>query len=590
MDGPASLLSSKVFSMRFSPGFKFSFRGFSIVALIFLFLLPAWPKHDTDTKLTIHTELVLIPTLVTDKSGAHIRGLKQEDFTVEQNGKEQKIATFEEITSDTRRFSLPTNSAEFSNSFMSGPSAGRITLIVLDLINTRFSDQASARQELLKYLTESVDVREPTGLYVLTRSGIQVIHDFTTDPQILVAALHQVNGDPDQMVDSPDDSAAGGSSSGPSSGQPHAAGGGKGAKSSAVHGEASKLQSVLVGGELNFQSFEQRMAITYTLEAMQQVAQALVGFPGRKSLIWATGAFPFSVSDSMGIAPAGRDTLTDVLPLYERTWKLLNDAQIALYPVDVKGLRTSMPSASRSGAPHGGAGKPSNNRTFRQMDTQATFQTFASMTGGRAYFNSNDLVKGFHDAVDDSSTYYMLGYYLDRSDTKPGWQRLKVELKHEHGEVRARSGFFATNSTSDPESSRSNDISSALQSPLDFTSIPLSARWNNIEASQQQGKKHANYELRLPADSSLINATDNNHIVVDFVALARTPEGKQVDQPTGKKIDTHLTPQNLTAVQQNGVIYRGFLELSPGQYTVRFVVRDDLNGRTGSVEAPLRVE
>jgi VWFA-related protein len=575
--------------MRFSR--SCSFRGFSVATLIFLVLLPAWPRHETDTRLTVHTELVLIPALVTDKSGAHIRGLKQENFTVEQNGKEQKITTFEEITSDTRRFSLAANAAEFSNSFVGGPSAGRITLIVLDLINTHFSDQASARQELLKYLTESVDVREPTGLYILHRSGIQVIHDFTTDPQILVAALHQVNGDPDQMVDSPDDSAAGANSSGPSSGQPHAAGGGKSAKSSAVHSEASKLQSVLGGGELNFQSFEQRMAIIYTLEGMQQVAQALVGFPGRKSLIWATGGFPFSVSDTMGMAPAGRDTLTDVLPLYERTWQLLNDAQIALYPVDVRGLRTSMPSASRSGSSQGGAGHPpSNNRTFRQMDTQATFQTFASMTGGRAYFNSNDLVKGFHDAVEDSSTYYMLGYYLDRSDTKPGWQRLKVELKGEHGEVRARSGFFLTNSTSDPDSSRSNDISSALQSPLDFTSIPLSARWNNIEASQPQGKKHANYELRLPADSSLINETDNNHIVVDFVALARTPEGKQVDQPTGKKIDTHLTPQNLSAVQQNGVIYRGFLELSPGQYTVRFVVRDDLNGRTGSVAAPLRVD
>ena len=73
---------------------------------------------------------------------------------------------------------------------------------------------------------------------------------------------------------------------------------------------------------------------------MQQVAQALAVFPGRKSLIWASGGFPFSVSDTtMQLAPAGRDTLSDVLPLYEHTWQLLNDAQIALYPVDVKGLQ-----------------------------------------------------------------------------------------------------------------------------------------------------------------------------------------------------------------------------------------------------------
>ena len=106
----------------------------------------------------------------------------------------------------------------------------------------------------------------------------------------------------------------------------------------------------------------------------------------------------------------------------------------------------------------------------------------------------------------------MLGYYLDGSDTKPGWQRLKVELKREHGEVRARSEFFVTNSTSDPDSSRANDISSALPSFGRLTSIPLSARWNNIEASQQQGTNTPSTNCVLPADASLINKSDNNHV------------------------------------------------------------------------------
>ena len=40
---------------------------------------------------------------------------------------------------------------------------------------------------------------------------------------------------------------------------------------------------------------------------------------------------------------------------------------------------------------------------------------------------------------------------------------------------------------------------------------------------------------------ALIDGADNNHIALDFVALAKTPDGKQVDQPMGKKFDTHLT-------------------------------------------------
>ncbi|MGO9366614.1 MAG: VWA domain-containing protein [Terriglobales bacterium] len=538
-------------------------------------------ENDSEVKFTARSELVLIPALVTDKSGNHILGLKKEDFTVLENGTEQKVATFEEITSDTRRLSRPSNPnlTLFSNSVAGGPSARRITIIVLDFINTRFTDQAYARQDLLKYLTQSVDQREPTALYTLTRSGIHVVHDFTTDPRVLVAALHKVKGDTFQMVDGPEDLETITGTASPD--------GSAGVDPGQVQSEAQRIQTMMEDAVLNFQSFEQRLAITYTLQGMQQAAQALAGFPGRKSLIWASGGFPFSVSDStMQLAPAGRDSLVDVLPLYEHTWQLLNNAQISLYPIDVKGLQTLMPTASISNP-----GKNYvRNTSWRQLDTQASFQTFASMTGGRAYFNSNDLVKGFRDAVNDSAEYYMLGYYLDRTKTKPGWRKLSVKVKRDHVEVRARSGFFVTNATVDPDDSRSSDISSALQSPLDFTSIALVARWAKIEPGKEPGKKHVNYEMHLAAEPGLVDEADNNHVVLDFVASAKTPEGKPVDHPVGQKIEVHLTAAKLATIRQSGITYPGALDLAPGEYTVRFVVRDDLTGRIGSVAAPLKVE
>jgi VWFA-related protein len=537
-------------------------------------------ENNSEVKFTARTELVLIPALVTDKSGTHIRGLKKEDFTVLENGAEQKISTFEEITSDTHRLSRPKNPNEFSNSLAGEPSTKRITLMVLDLINTPFVDQAYARQDLLKYLTQSVDQREQTALYTLTRSGIHVIHDFTTDPRVLVAALHKAKGDTFQMVDSQENVEDITGTASPD--------GSAGVDPGAVQSEAAKIQTMMEDAELNFQSFQQRLAITYTLQGMQQVSQALAGFPGRKSLIWAGGGFPFSVSDNtMQLAPAGRDSLTDVLPMYEHTWQLLNDAQIALYPVDVKGLQVvSAPSASVRNPGKNYA----RNMNWRNLDTQSTLQTFASMTGGRAYYNSNDLVKGFRDAVNDSAEYYMLGYYIDRSKTKSGWRKLAVKVKRDHVEVRARSGFFVTNATIDPESSRNNDISSALQSPMDYTSLALMARWDKIEVGKEPGKKHVNYEMHLAPDASLINDADNNHLMLDFVVLAKTPEGKAVADPTAKKVDAHLAGDRLSAMRENGIGYKGALDLAPGEYMVRFVVRDNLSGRIGSVAAPLKVE
>lgn len=557
-------------------------------------------KGNSEVKFTSRTELVLIPTLVTDKSGAHISGLKKEDFTVLENGSAQQISTFEEITSAPTLLSRPAHPDEFSNAVTGSGSTRRVTLIVLDLLNTSFADQAYARKELLTYLSQSVDRREPTGLYILDRSGIHVVHDFATAPGVLIAALRKVRGDASQMVDTPEDMEAMTGTATPegSAGDSDSTGGGGGrpgsaaAMAGAVQQEASRMQAMLEDAVLNFQSFQQRLAITYTLEAMQQVAQALGGFPGRKSLIWAGGGFPFSVSDNtMQLAPAGRDSLVDVLPMYERTWQLLNDAQIALYPIDVKGLTSNGPSAA-IGVPnnpkHPGAFNRSAN--WRQLDTQATLETFAAATGGRPYFNSNDLVKGFRQAVNDSAQYYMLGYYLDRSNTKSGWRKLGVKVKREHVEVRARTGFFVTNATTNPEVTRDSDLAAALKSPLDYSALSLVARWDTVQPSKESGKKSVGFVVNVAPDADLIDTADSSHLALDFFAVARTPTGQQVDRPSGRKVDAHLTAEQLATIKQKGIGYRGTLELAPGEYNVRIIVRDSLSGRIGSVAAPLKVD
>jgi len=552
-------------------------------------------------KFTSRTQLVLIPVLVTDKSGAHIGGLKKEDFTVLENGSERAIATFEEITSDPTRIVPARNGNTFSN-YAGGGVTRRVTLIVLDLINTPFADQAYLKNELLKYLSQSLDRREPTGLLTLDRTGVHLIHDFTSDPLLLMAALHKVRGDATKLVDgeeemeaitgtaSPEGSAASdsGTSGGTGGGRP----GTSAAAASAMQQEVNRMQAMIEDAALNFQSFQQRLAILYTLQGMQQVAQSVVGFPGRKSLIWASGGFPFSVSDTtMQLAPAGRDSLTDVLPDYERTWQLLNDAQIALYPVDVKGLQSNMPSASiRNPSRPGRPTSYMRSTTWRQIDTQSTFETFAAATGGRAYYNSNDLVKGFREAVHDSTQYYMLGYYLDRSNTKPGWHKLAVRVKHEHANIRSRTGFLIPNGTGATPAGGSNDIKSALHSPLDYTSIGLSGRWETTEAGQESGKKRLHYVVELAPNAGLVDGTDQNHVLLDLVVSAVTGEGLLGAPVSEKKIDLHATQEVAKNISEKGLALKGVVELGPGEYTVHMVVRDDLSGRIGSVITPLKVE
>jgi VWFA-related protein len=527
----------------------------------------------SEVKFTSRAEMVLVPTLVTDKSGAHVSGLKQEDFTVLENGVPQRI------TSQTQGWARPANPNEFTNS-VTGGAGLRITVIVLDFINTAIFDQVAARKALLKYLGQTVDRREPTAVYTLTRSGIHVIHDFTTDPAILAAALHKVNGEPFQMVDNEELVEASTGTASPE--------GAAGAVPGAVQTEASRFQAMIEDSELNFQAFQRRLAITYTLQAMQQIAHALAGFPVRKSLIWASGGFPFSVDQNfMTLAPAGRESLVDLLPMYERTWQMLNNAQVALYPIDVKGLQqVTTPAVS--------VNNPGRNYAQYMMlshiDTEATFLAFAAMTGGRAYMDNNDLVKGFREAARDSSQYYLIGYYLNRGAAKSGWRRLNVKVGREHVQVRARSGFFVTSETEQEEASRSNDIEAALKSPLDYTSLGLVARWTGILAGRIPGTKQVTYKLHVVADPALVDDADQNHLLIEFVIQAETVDGKKVDHPLGKKIDGHLTAENVAEIRHRGIDYSSILDLAPGEYAVRFVVHDDLSGRIGSVVAPVTVQ
>ena len=59
--------------------------------------------------------------------------------------------------------------------------------------------------------------------------------------------------------------------------------------------------------------------------------------------------------------------------------------------------------------------------------------------------------------------------------------------------------------------------------------------------------------------------------------MAKSPNGS--GGSTQRPEDLHLTPDRLSAIRQQGVVYRDALDLAPGEYTVRFVVRDDLSGR-----------
>src|SRR5208283_3615033 len=142
------------------------------------------------------------------------------------------------------------------------------------------------------------------------------------------------------------------------------------------------------------------------------------------------------------------EDLASLGPLYQRTMQMLSDSSISVYPVDARGLLTFFPGANTSRL----NGITAVNKAVFEA-TRDTMEGFADMTGGKAFYNRNDLDVAFQKAADDSSTYYMLGYYLDKN-AKPGWHKLHVKTKSGGHEVRARNGFFVTPDSKNDETAK----------------------------------------------------------------------------------------------------------------------------------------
>jgi VWFA-related protein len=90
----------------------------------------------------------------------------------------------------------------------------------------------------------------------------------------------------------------------------------------------------------------------------------------------------------------------------------LSSAQIAIYPVDTRGLSIST-----------------------DIDAQETMREMARETGGRAYVNQNEIRDGVAQAFSGQAAVYTLGYYPENRKYDGQCRPIKVKLNHPGVEV-----------------------------------------------------------------------------------------------------------------------------------------------------------
>jgi len=560
-------------------------------AIWFTLILSPAVAQDTTPKFIVRTDVVLVPVVVTDKHGNHVPGMTAGDFEVKHDGKEQKVASLEEITSEATPAQRMTGSPRFFTNQVIAQHQKKLVIIALDLFNTSLAGRSEARRGLVKFLSNLVDENTLLALVVFHRNGVSMIHNFTSDPAILIAAIKKLQASPSPEEsrtlnvrgDVPTIDAEVADLAAILQGT---AGGDAGPQT--IAGAISTMRASEATMDLSFQ----HEAGLVTLEEFQQVAQYFGSVPGRKSLIWASSGFNFAMGTIAGEATRG-STGED----WQRTVRVLQDANIAVYPVDVSGLATISPSKSDvyDNLPPGGSiagrsavlqGVEAGVFSDPSAAKHETMQTVADRTGGVPFYNMNNSDELFRRAIFDSTQYYMLTF-ATKDISKDGWHKIEVKAKREGTQVRYRTGFFVTKDMRNPDLTRQTDELMAATSALNFTMLPVSGNWQQIEPDGNKRKVH--FALNVPPGVTTIDAEHENHINMDFLAMARNAGGHDVAH-VSQRLDRKLPAAGVNQIEGNGLTYVNALTLPPGEYRVVFVVRDNLIGRIGSVFSQLKVE
>ena len=528
-------------------------------------------------KFSTTTSYILVPVVVIDKEGKHVGGLTRDDFQVTENGKDQKVSSLEEIKATSGTLPRPARIAGnvVTNQIPVDAAPRELVIVALDMLNTPFLEQARARKVLISYLSDTID---PSGVYQLVaveNNGLRILHDYTQDTEALITTLKAVRSQ-FNTLDTINEEAMRGVRTDP---------GPTTVRSIAVDPDTNRpeiesMESFLnTRGEAPTAQMKEGAAANSTLLAFQQIAERASGIPGRKSLVWITGSLPFSIDPGSASVNTGMS-----FEAYQHTMQLLQDQLIAVYPVDARGLTLTQPDASMhlSRTENAQAATLLSDQSNRLLDTMNTMHALADMTGGHAYVNTNDTGGAIREAVRDGSTYYMLSYPLDKGDRRQGWRKINVKVKDY--KVRARRGYFLTQATIEPLRTARYDIDNALKSPLDYTGLPVRIILDHPVPSGE--KRKLTFAMMLPPKVAKVDSDNKNHLYVEISYEVRTDTG----QDAGHKSTTYnlnLDPTQLQQVDTNGLSYSDTLELKPGSYELRLVVRDNLNGQIGSVRAPL---
>ncbi|HTS10740.1 MAG TPA: VWA domain-containing protein [Candidatus Limnocylindrales bacterium] len=534
-------------------------------------------EQNSPNSLRATTRTVNVNVVVTDAQGRVVVNLTKEDFTVLDGGQPQRISFFLPIDNE-RSVAEVTHAAPntYRNSTGTSPS---VTILLFDTLNSKWTSQGYGLNRVRDFL-RGVRPEDHIGIYVLG-DDLKPVHDFDTDSSDLVAAIHRYD-------------------------EEHARGA---AKPTAAEEESTgdKALDRFISGKDNRYPFEldsvgtgayrkDKLAFAgqMTTASLEAIARQLSSVQGRKTLIWVTdsigemGYFLNDTTDEFLTIWRGRaGTNLPGVPSWEngvdleRMIRTMNAAGIAVYTVDARGLE-----AERLGL----GSRPNEVGDPRSETPQpnGSMMEIAQRTGGRAFFNRNDLETGVRRALDDSRFTYELAYSPDHGKWKGEWRKIQVKVDRPGVTVLARNGYFALPDPQPvPAKDRLEFLSQIAASPIDSTQLPMAV---HVGVSNNAKEPEMNATVHLGAETlgSLLSAQANGHLAGHFeIVFMQIGERNKLLDATQKQVDAELKPEEYAAVSRRGWELPVRLSLKAGAMMLCVIVHDEISDEVGSVRIPL---
>jgi VWFA-related protein len=568
--------------------------------------------------VTLHTNtnLVVVDVVVTDEHQNPVHNLTQADFTLSEDGSAQKVKIFEEHTANAAAPQAPPlklNPDIFTN-YTPTPANGALNILVLDSLNTPLKDHPYLREQLLKYLKEA-----PAGTRIAIfglSSHLFLIQGFTTDPDTLRAALNskKAGGKGSPLFDNAMTGDAVGGDNPALEMATEAASGSQQSSASQAAAFLANLQQFLA----EQQSFMTQLRVRYTLDAFNQLGRYLSNLPGRKNLIWFSGSFPINIMPD-GDLQNPFAVAANYENEFRQTVNLMARSQVAVYPVDVRGVMTlPMYDAGNSGRRYA-----SNPTAFGKDQTKffqntgaehSTMTQMAEATGGKAFFDTNALKEAVQKAVEAGSNYYTLAYSPSNPNWKGEYRKIHVTLARQGVNLAYRRGYFADDpnapvhhgepkiSATDHEPYEAMRAAMMRGGPEPAEVVFLSkirpassstenelATGNKINAkvTGPYRRYSISYALR-PSDIDCpANAAGVRHCELEFLAYVYDADGNLlVSQASGIVVD--IPPARLADVQKSGLQYHQTVSVPvKGEHFFRIGVHDRMSDHVGALEVPV---